>query len=160
MFLDILESSESVFVCYIFFMSHMSNHVATYPTSTATRWDVFRNFQNVTNFDAVDICHQKHVGDFPTLFRNYPLCVFVVTLLFACCLKNLRTKKTVSSRIQTRRFNSARELGSEWCRVERPSLYRYRVERPPLYRSRHRTFHCLLLWLSTRVTTRAFSIGK
>ena len=53
-----LESSESVLYCYIVFMIHVSNYLATYPTST----DVFRNFQNVTNFDGVDICHQKHVG--------------------------------------------------------------------------------------------------
>ena len=96
MFLDILKSSESELVCYIFFMSHMSTQLATFSTSTATRWDVFRNFQNVTNFDRVDIRHQKHVVDFPDLFRNYPLYIFVLWVCFSHAVQKKKSQQQKS----------------------------------------------------------------
>ena len=54
---------------------------------------VFRNFQNVTNFDVVDISHQKHADDFPELFRNYPLYIFVLWVCFCVLFKKIFTTK-------------------------------------------------------------------
>ena len=70
-----------IFVFY-FFMSHMSSHMATFATSTATRRDVFRKFQNVTNFDVTDVCHQKHADNFRDLSRKYHNCIIAFSLCF------------------------------------------------------------------------------